>query len=116
MRFLTSPRETPVAEVWRTAMIAVSSEDQLLHVARRYLESWTPDELTQLPVTCRPKRLQRANDVSLLVFKLQNAYELSGGLAPERRGAVERMLAFMETLMQRLLCVRDSLGAAQRRP
>lgn len=102
MRYLTSPPDVPVAEVWREAIVAASQEEQVLHVVRKYVESWTPDELLQLPLNCRPKRLQRANDVSLLVFKLQSAHAMAGGLTPPRREALERMLAFMETAMRQL--------------
>jgi hypothetical protein len=47
---------------------------EVVAIARDYLASWTPGEIAQLPVDCRPTRIRDESDVTALHACLADEY------------------------------------------
>ena len=52
-------------------LLQALSEEEVVELVRVYLGSWRPEELAEIPATCRPGKVRDAEDVG------DNAYELT---------------------------------------
>ena len=80
-------------DVWRLTVDATQSEKDLVIAVRDYLATWQPDELSQLPESCRPGRITSGEDVSDMAYKLSKLRLGFDGSA-EQLLAFDRMMGF----------------------
>ena len=101
----------PLDGRWRDALDVATTERELMSVARRFVAAVPEAELAVLPVAWKPRRLRDARDVSLITFRLAQAY-CRPKLDNRRELCMRRLLAFFQTLSQRLFAVRARASAA----
>jgi len=58
------------AVTWRALLDSAQGEQDVVHVARDFLASFTPHEIELLPEECRPGKLVDAQDVASYGFDL----------------------------------------------
>ena len=80
-------------DVWRLTVDATQTERDLVVAVRDYLATWQPDELSQLPESCRPGRISSGEDVSDMAYKLSKLRLGFEGSADDRL-AFDRMMGF----------------------
>ena len=101
-------------DVWRLTMDATRSEKDLVDASRDYLATWQPDELSQLPESCRPGRITSGEDIAEMAYKLSKLRLRFEG-TPEERLAFDRMMGFFLHASERfatLTASRDPLAEA----
>lgn len=59
---------------WFQQIDAAKSSIEIVAIARDYLASWTPDELSRLPEPCRPGRVKDEQDIAQLHVHLVEEY------------------------------------------
>ena len=96
----------PLDGHWRSAIDTAATERDLMSLARDYLAALPPAELAALPKDLKPRRLRSARDVSLLTFRLAQAY-CGPKLDSRHERCMRPMLAFFQTLSERLFAVRS---------
>lgn len=96
----------PLDDRWRDAIDAAATEHELMSVARSFVAGVPEGELAALPAGWKPRRLRSAHDVSLITFRLAQAY-CRPALDAVRERSVRSMLAFFQPLSQRLFAVRE---------
>ena len=77
-----------------------------MSVARNFLAGVPEAEIAALPTEWHPRRLRSARDVSLITFRLAQAY-CRPKLDEHRERCMRSMLAFFQSLSQRLFAVRE---------
>jgi hypothetical protein len=80
-------------DVWRLTVDAAQSEKDLVVAVRDYLATWQPDELSQLPESCRPGRITSGEDIADMAFRLSQV-RLGFEGAQDRREMLDRMTGF----------------------
>lgn len=55
---------------WHSRVDCVESVDQVVELARDYVATLTPEELSRLPARCRPLRVKAEDDIEYWTFKL----------------------------------------------
>ena len=96
----------PLDDHWRRAIDAAATERELISVARSFVDGVPEAELRALPAEWKPRRLASAHDVSLITFRLAQAY-CGPTLDKHREACMRSMLAFFQSLSQRLFAVRE---------
>ena len=97
---------------WREAIDTAGSERELMSVARRFVAGVPDGELAALPAAWKPRQMRTARDVSLMTFRLAQAY-CRPKLDSRRERSMRPMLAFFQTLSQRLFVVRERAARAR---
>ena len=64
-----------VSARWLAELSLADSSEEVISVARAYLDAWSPEELRRLPPHCRPERLESAKAIHELAFLLDRAQE-----------------------------------------
>ena len=59
--------------IWISALKAAQTERDLAFVVKDYLATWSPLELSRLPESCRPGRINGADDIVEIAYKLSTA-------------------------------------------
>ena len=90
---------------WREAIETADTERELMSLARDYVAAFSRTELEDLPVVWKPGRLRSARDVSLITFRLAQAY-CRPRLAKRHERCMRPLLTFFQTLSGRLFAVR----------
>ena len=78
-------------DVWRLTVDAAQSEKDLVIAVRDYLATWQPEELSQLPESCRPGRITSGDDIADMAYKLSKLRLGFEGTIDERF-AFDRMM------------------------
>ena len=86
---------------WRDLIALSPSEDAIVQVTREYLASWNPEELSRLPVECRPGRMRDGEDISRWAFELASAH-CAERCTPAAEPILARMLGFVTAAGRRL--------------
>jgi len=98
-------RYRALTNVWFYAVSSAANERELLEAVGDFVSSWTPTELSRLPESCRPGRLDSLGAIAELTFQLG---ECRLKLGPsDDRVTFERMYAFFlhaNGRAARLLC------------
>ena len=64
----------PRSQAWFDQLVAAGTAEDVVRVAREYLATWTPSEISALPPDCRPPRnLKFAEEVVDYAFSLVRA-------------------------------------------
>ena len=92
----------PLEGHWREAIDQAATVRELMSLARDYVAQ---ADVTALPDSWRPRKLRTARDVSLITFRLAQAY-CRPKLESRHERCMRPMLAFFPTLSQRLFAVR----------
>jgi hypothetical protein len=79
---------------WMQQIDAAKSPFEVVAVARDYLASWTPDELSRLPTACRPGRVKDEQDIDELHVCLVEEYARNR-LAGDALAALQKMTSFI---------------------
>jgi hypothetical protein len=104
-----SGRHRRPPDVWFYAVNAAESERAIVTAARDYLATWTPEEISRLPESCRPERITSGEDISDYAYRLSQARLAFCGPAADR-ALVDRMMGFFAHAAERvaaLLAPRD---------
>jgi hypothetical protein len=80
----------PKPPAWFDQLAATSTPEDVARVAREFVARWTPEELAQLPRSCRPGNLKFPEEVVDYAFTLVRAH-VDGQSANE---AITRMATF----------------------
>jgi hypothetical protein len=96
----------PLDDHWRHAIDTAATERELMSVARNFVAGVPEAELAALPAEWRPRRLRSARDVSLMTYRLAQAY-CGAQLDTHRERCMRSMLPFFQSLSQRLFAVRE---------
>ena len=96
----------PLEDSWRRAIDAAATEGELISLARSFVAEVPEAQLAVLPGEWKPQRLRSTNDVSLITFRLAQAY-CGPTLDKHREACMRSMLAFFQSLSQRLFAVRE---------
>ena len=92
----------PLEGHWREAIDHAATERDLMSVARDYVAQ---ADVTVLPAAWKPRKLRTVRDVSLITFRLAQAY-CRPTLESHHELGMRPMLAFFQTLSPRLFAVR----------
>lgn len=84
---------------WQDRLEAADSESDVVQVAKDYMATLDPFQVSLLPATCRPRKLITANDVSSYAFDLVR-YEC--GDADDAAPFIHRQAAFFSHASIRL--------------
>ena len=85
-------RYRALSNVYFYAVSCAANERELLDAVGEFVSTWTQAELSRLPASCRPGRLESLEAIAELTFELS---ECRLKLAPtDDRLAFERMYAF----------------------
>jgi hypothetical protein len=95
----------PLEGHWREAIDGAATEHELMSVARDFVAAFPQDDLAALPSAWKPRRLTNARDVSLITYRLAQAY-CRPKLEADHEPGMRAMLAFFQTLSGRLFAVR----------
>lgn len=79
---------------WFQQMDAAKSPIEVVAIARDYLASWTPDELSRLPEPCRPSRVKDEQDIDHLHVRLVEEYGRNR-LTGDALSALQRLTGFI---------------------
>jgi hypothetical protein len=101
----------PLDDRWRRAIDAAATERELISVARSFVAGVPQAQLAVLPAEWKPRRLRGAHDVSLITFRLAQAY-CGPTLDKHREACMRSMLAFFQFLSMRLFAVRERAARA----
>jgi hypothetical protein len=96
-------------ERWRDAIDEASTEPELISVARSFVANVPEADLEALPPGWKPRHLRSAHDVSLITYRLAQAY-CRPKLDEPCEHSMRSMLAFFQSLSQRLFAVRERDG------
>jgi hypothetical protein len=73
---------------------AAEREHDVVLAVREYLAMWGPEDLARLPAACRPGKINDAEDITDLAYRLSRAHlEFSGPTTD--RILLERLMSFM---------------------
>jgi hypothetical protein len=78
-----------------------TSGPEVVAVARDYIASWTPHEISLLPEPCRPGKLRDAYDIEVLHDCLVEEYRSSHATG-EELSRLQELTSFLVHAMQRL--------------
>lgn len=87
------------APSWQDRLEAAESEAEVVQVARDYMATLDPAQVALLPISCRPRKLITANDVSSYAFDLVR-YECDD--ADDSAPFIHRLAAFFSHASIRL--------------
>lgn len=79
--------------IWLFAVNAAETEADVVIAARDFLATWTPAEISTLPVDCRPGRIANAEDINEIAYSLSTEHHSSHA---EQAGSanLERLMNF----------------------
>ena len=86
---------------WRDLIALSSTEEDVVQVTREYLASWNPEELSRLPVECRPGRIRDGEDITRWAFELATEH-CSEGCAADAEPILVKMLCFLTDAGRRI--------------
>ena len=92
----------PLEGHWREAIDHAVTERDLISVAREYVAQ---ADVTALPASFKPDKLRTARDVSLITFRLVQAY-CRPKLDSHHERCMRPLIAFFQALSTRLFAVR----------
>ena len=69
MDLLYRPDRKDLAK-WRTRLDSADSMSAVIWIVKDFVASWAPGELAALPIDCRPGRMNDADDVTFLAYRL----------------------------------------------
>ncbi len=95
---------------WQGQLEQADHEQAVLSVARDFLAQISPEEISSLPLDCRPGRLVDADDVSQYAFTLAQAL-MHGGPEPEVLHKLSAFFADAATRLSQILAGHDDLNA-----
>ena len=84
---------------WQEKLHAAESESEVLHLARNFLATFTPFEISQLPEPCRPRKILDSSDLMEYAFDLVR-HRCDDGVGAEY--AAHRLSAFFSGAASRL--------------
>ena len=86
---------------WLIVLQAAENERDVVMIAKDYLATWSPLEISRLPLSCRPGRINDGADVVYLAFTLaQEHVSFRGGLTDGL--VIDRMMTFFTHASDRL--------------
>ena len=88
-------------------LLLAASEEEVVALVRLFLSGWHPEELSEIPASCRPGKVRDAEDVGDLAYELTRARIAANG--------EQRRLAEMETFFARACTRLSELEAAESR-
>jgi hypothetical protein len=94
-----------IAITWQERLARCRVEEEIIAVVRDYLATWSPLELVELPLKCRPSRMKDGDEITLLAFSLVQA-----SCTETDNAGLARMAAFFGAAATRRA---EVLGAAQ---
>ena len=104
-----------LAADWLYLLNTSESDTQAVAVARDFVATWSPLEISRLPASCRPGRLADANDVSDLAYRLTNAHLRYTGSVTDWL-LLERMMNFFVQANARIGELHAAIHARQSAP
>jgi len=90
---------------WAMRLNVAASPEEVVQVARFFLETWTEEELAMLPADCVPRRFDSAQDLCSYAFALVQAQlEFEGPMAAGV--LLDRMTVFFSYASSRIAHLR----------
>lgn len=93
-----SPSVTPACVDWQQRLWLSKNSDAVITVVREHVATLSHDELYSLPPTCRPVRIDNAEDVARYAFYLVS--ERCG--SRQRTSVLHRLASFFSAASTRL--------------
>ncbi|MEO7743502.1 MAG: hypothetical protein ABIR98_11245 [Usitatibacter sp.] len=90
---------------WLQQLDASESPSQVVAITRDYLATWSPDEIAQLPMRCRPGRVKDEHDIAQLHVCLVEEYGRDR-LAGDALSALQRITSFIVRASVRIAQIR----------
>jgi len=91
---------------WRGEIDAAATEDELIALARKYMQRMPSIFVARLPEVAPLPRLTDAGDVSLVTYRLRRAF-CSAALDGAHVAPVGEALAFFDALSERIFDLRS---------
>ncbi|HET7731748.1 MAG TPA: hypothetical protein VFK48_17120 [Usitatibacter sp.] len=60
-------------------LLQATTEEEVVELVRTFLAGWRPEELSEIPATCRPGKVRDAEDVGDLAYELTRARIAASG-------------------------------------
>lgn len=79
--------------IWLYAISAAETEADVVIALRDFLATWTPSEISTLPVDCRPGRIANAEDINEMAYFLSTEH-LSSQVELAHSATLERLMSF----------------------
>jgi hypothetical protein len=111
---IPSRRELLTAD-WLYLLNTAESEMQVVGVARDFVATWSPLEISRLPASSRPGRLADEGDVSDLAYRLTRAHLTYTGSVTDWL-LLERMMNFFVQANTRIGELHAAIHARQSAP
>jgi len=96
---------------WRRLLVGATTEHEIVNLTREYVATWGPDDMSRLPVECRPGRIRDAEDISQCAYDLARAHT-SLRYDDDQDALMQRMLSFMSEAAIRMAEVKAVEAAA----
>ena len=80
--------------VWHQQVDNAKSSHEVVAIARDYLASWGPQEISLLPESIRPTKMRHAEDIEVLHARVLEEYR-STTASGDALGALQRMTSFV---------------------
>lgn len=96
---------------WYHQLEDANSSVEVVGIARDYLASWTPHDISRLPQNVRPGKLRDASDIELLHEALIDEYRTSQA-SGEELARLQELTSFVVRAAQRIaeLGTKDTAG------
>jgi hypothetical protein len=62
-----------------TKLLQAATEEAVVELVRTFLAGWRPEELAEIPASCRPGKVRDAEDVGDLAYELTRARIAASG-------------------------------------
>jgi hypothetical protein len=98
---------------WRRHMLGACTEHEIVTLAREFLATLAPEDISRLPPECRPGRIVDGEDIGQWAYELARAHT-SLRYEGEQDALLMRMLAFMSEAAMRMAEVKAFEAAAAR--
>ena len=96
-------RQAPHAPlpVWHRYLAAARTEEEIITLTRDFVATWSPNEISRLPLDCRPGRIRDADDLSRWAFELTNEH-CTNRASDEDEALLVKMMSFVAEAATRM--------------
>lgn len=95
---------TPPVDDWRRLLANAATEEAFVRFVRERLALWSPEEISKLPINCRPGRIGDAEDINRWAFVLATEH-CSSPCRGEEEQLLSNMLGLVTQAAERLAVV-----------
>ena len=101
--------------VWYQQVDNAKTSQEVVAIARDYLASWGPREISLLPPSIRPSRLRDEQDIEILHAKVIDEYRATQA-SGDALDALQRMTSFVVRAAIRLVELREARATEAQAP